>query len=104
MYKPSDTLDNNLNTSILQIGGENPYVSIVMPSYNASNYIRDSIESILRQDFENFELIIADDCSNDNTIEIISSFKDKRIRLIHTEQNTRENLPLNTLEPLTFAG
>ncbi len=88
MSKQRENPSNQLNVNTLDIGGENPYVSIVMPAYNASKYIRDSIQSILRQDFQNFELIIADDCSNDNTVAIISSFKDKRIRLIHTEQNT----------------
>lgn len=88
MPKITKALSNNLNTNKLQIGGDNPKISIVMPAYNASRYIAKTIQSILQQDFENFELIIADDCSTDNTVEIISSFNDQRIRLIHTERNT----------------
>lgn len=63
-------------------------ISVVLLACNASRYIAKTIQSILQQDFENFELIIADDCSTDNTVEIISSFNGQRIRLIHTERNT----------------
>ncbi|MCK9783208.1 glycosyltransferase family 2 protein, partial [Proteus columbae] len=51
-------------------------ISIIMPSYNSGEYICKSIDSVLRQTYKNFELIIIDDCSNDNTIEIVSSYKD----------------------------
>ena len=65
-----------------------PKVSVVMPAYNASRYIAESIKSILRQDFEDFELIVADDCSTDNTVEVVRSVEDKRIRLVNTKSNT----------------
>lgn len=88
MSKTANNRSNNLCTNKLHVGGDNPEISVVMPAYNASRYIAITIKSILQQDFKNFELIIADDCSTDNTVEIISSFNDQRIRLIHTEQNT----------------
>lgn len=88
MPKTIEIHDSNLYTNMLHLGEDKPEISVVMPAYNASRYIAKTIQSILQQDFENFELIIADDCSTDNTVEIISSFNDQRIRLIHTERNT----------------
>lgn len=61
---------------------KNPAVSVCMPCYNAALYLRESIESILNQTYENFELLIVDDGSTDNSVEIIHSYQDKRIRLI----------------------
>lgn len=63
---------------------DEPLVSIVMPCYNASKYIADSIESVLNQTYTNWELIIVDDCSKDNSRDIIQSFinNDNRIKLI----------------------
>lgn len=57
-----------------------PLISIVMSSYNGEKYIRDTIDSVLSQTFQNWELIIYDDCSTDNTREIIRSYKDARIK------------------------
>lgn len=56
--------------------------SIVMPNYNKEQYIAKSIESVLLQDYSDFELIIVDDGSTDNSVRIISQFKDDRIRVI----------------------
>lgn len=58
-------------------------LSVCMATYNGEKYIRDQISSILNQLNEFDELIISDDGSNDNTVEIINSFKDKRIHLLH---------------------
>ena len=63
-------------------------VSIIMPSYNTARYISDSIVSIQAQTYENWELIIVDDCSTDNSIEIIQSFNDSRIVLLRNEKNS----------------
>jgi glycosyltransferase involved in cell wall biosynthesis len=49
-----------------------------MPAYNAASFIRDAIESILGQSWTNFELLIYDDASTDDTVNIIESFRDKR--------------------------
>ena len=63
-------------------------VSIIMPSYNTANYIEESIQSVLNQTYTNWELIIVDDCSTDNTDEIISKFlEDKRIHYFKNEKN-----------------
>jgi GT2 family glycosyltransferase len=62
---------------------ENPKVSVVMPVYNGESYLSEAIESILAQTFENFEFVIVNDGSTDNSEEIIRSFPDERIRLIN---------------------
>lgn len=64
-------------------------VSIIMPAYNAANYIEDAIESVLAQTFSNFELLVIDDCSDDNTVEIVNGYiiRDKRIRIINLPTN-----------------
>lgn len=61
-------------------------VSIITPCYNASLYIKDTIESVLNQTYENWELLVIDDCSTDNSAEIIKSYRDKRIRYYKTEK------------------
>lgn len=54
-------------------------VSIIMPAYNCEKYIAQSIASVIAQTYNNWELIVIDDCSTDNTIDIIKSFNDDRI-------------------------
>lgn len=66
----------------------NELVSIVMPSYNTANYISDSIRSIQAQTYKNWELIIVDDCSTDNSMDVIRSFNEPRIRILQNERNS----------------
>lgn len=63
-------------------------VSIIMPSYNSEKYIKDSVESVLKQTYPFWELIIVDDCSTDKTVEITESFKDSRIKITVKESNS----------------
>jgi len=65
-----------------------PRISVVMPVYNCENYIANAIDSILNQSFQNFELIIIDGGSDDNTLRIIHGYKDKRIRIIEQGKKT----------------
>ena len=64
-------------------------VSIITPSYNSSKFIKDCVASVFSQTYKNWEMIIVDDCSKDNSKEIISelSTKDKRIKPIFLEKN-----------------
>lgn len=62
-------------------------VTVLMPVYNAEKYLREAVESILQQEFSNFELLVIDDCSSDSSVSIIHSFNDERIRLVRNEVN-----------------
>lgn len=64
-----------------------PLVSVCIPAYNNAAYIKETIDSILKQTYTNFELIICDDKSKDHTVEVIESIKDERIRLYKNEKN-----------------
>jgi len=65
----------------------NPIISVVLSTYNDEKYIEESIQSILGQTFQNFEFIIINDGSCDNTESIIKQFKDERIIYIKNEKN-----------------
>ena len=67
----------------------NDLVSIIMPSYNTAKFIPETIESVLAQSYDNWELIIVDDCSADNTDEAVKPFlSDTRIHYIKNEKNS----------------
>ena len=72
-----------------------PAVSVLMAVYNGEKYVRLSIESVLAQDFTDFELVIVDDCSTDSTPEIIKSYGDPRIVYLRNETNLRQTRSLN---------
>ena len=64
-------------------------VSIIMPSYNTGRFIKETIESVLAQTYSDWELIIVDDCSTDNTDEVVGEFlSDERIRYIKNDTNS----------------
>lgn len=64
-----------------------PKVTVMMMTYNAQQYLREAIESILNQTYKNFELVTYDDGSTDQTPNIIHSYKDSRIRYIRSKKN-----------------
>ena len=64
-----------------------PRVSILMPVYNVAPYLREAMDSILGQTFQNFELIVLDDCSPDNSAEILDTYTDERIVRYRGEKN-----------------
>jgi len=66
----------------------NPTVSVITPTYNRAHLVGRTIQSILNQTYQDFELIIVDDASTDNTKEIVKSFNDKRLRYIRMEENS----------------
>lgn len=70
-------------------------VSIIMPSWNTGRFIGESIQSVLNQTYKNWELIIVDDCSTDNTDEIVASFDDERIRYFRNDKNSGAALTRN---------
>jgi teichuronic acid biosynthesis glycosyltransferase TuaG len=66
----------------------NELVSIITPVYNSEKYISDTINSVLAQTYTNWEMLIADDCSSDNSAEIINRYTDSRIKYIKLESNS----------------
>jgi len=64
-----------------------PKISVLMPVYNGEKYLKEAIRSILAQTFSDFEFLIINDGSTDNSVKIIESFDDPRIRLIHNPEN-----------------
>lgn len=66
----------------------NELVSIIMPSYNTGKQIAATIESVRRQSYENWELIVVDDCSTDETDRVIAAIDDARIRYYKNEKNS----------------
>lgn len=63
-------------------------VSIIMPTYNCAKFIGETIKSVIAQTYSNFELIIVDDCSKDNTKDVVNSFDDERIKYYKLEKNS----------------
>ena len=65
-----------------------PLVSVCIPTFNGAEFIRQTLDSILCQTYKNLEIIIRDDCSADNTVEILYSFVDNRIKIEIASENT----------------
>ncbi|MGD9900528.1 MAG: glycosyltransferase, partial [Calditrichaceae bacterium] len=78
---------SNHSNDIHYVALPKPLVSVVIPSYNQGKYIEKAINSVLTQDFDNFELLISDDASPDNSWEIIQRFEDPRIRTYRQRKN-----------------
>ncbi|MBS6559176.1 MAG: glycosyltransferase family 2 protein [Clostridiales bacterium] len=74
---------------------QNELVSIITPSYNTEKYIVATIESVLAQTYENWEMIIVDDCSTDATDEVIAQFNDPRIVYIKNKKNSGAGISRN---------
>lgn len=72
-----------------------PLISVLMPAFNAGPYIGEAIQSILNQSCPDFELLVLDDGSQDNTREIVLSFTDKRIRYLPSSRNSKLVATLN---------
>lgn len=72
-----------------------PLVSIVMSAYNEAAFISETIDSLLQQSYKNFELIIVDDASTDNTADVIRKYENNRIILLRNKENKRLAFNLN---------
>ncbi len=64
-----------------------PKISVLMPVYNGEKYVKEAVDSVLNQSFKDFELIIVDNHSTDNTVNIIKSYTDPRIKIIENSEN-----------------
>lgn len=72
-------------------GRESPRVSVIIPTYNRAQYILEAIESVLSQDYPNFEVIVVDDGSTDHTAELIGTVNDSRLRYIRQQNQGRSS-------------
>jgi glycosyltransferase involved in cell wall biosynthesis len=72
-------------------------VSIILPVYNAGEYLHQAIDSIICQSYQDFEVLICDDASKDNSIEIINNIKDKRFKKIFNQKNLGNLFTVNKL-------
>jgi len=74
---------------------KNPKVTVLMSVYNGEKYLREAVDSILAQTFNDFEFLIVNDGSTDNIAEIIESYNDPRIKIINNEKNIGLTKSLN---------
>lgn len=67
-----------------------PFFSILMPTYNSAAFVAKAVDSVMRQTYSNWELVISDDCSSDETVEIVESLanSDQRIRILKRKSNS----------------
>ena len=73
-----------------QEAGRAPFITLIMPVYNAEKYLRAAIDSVLAQTFSDFELLLVDDCSPDGSGAICDEFArnaPEKIRVLHLEKN-----------------
>lgn len=73
----------------------NPFVTVLMALYNGGSYLKQSIQSVLNQTCRDFEFLIINDCSTDDSLLTIESFQDKRIRVHHNAGNLGQTKSLN---------
>ena len=65
-----------------------PLISVIIPTYNRGSLILGAVNSVLNQTYRNIELLVVDDCSTDNTSQILENLKDSRIKYIRLEKNS----------------
>lgn len=73
-----------------------PFFSVIIPLYNKENFVANTIESIFNQIFSDFEIIIVEDCSTDNSLEIVSKISSDKIKIIRHEKNKGLSASRNT--------
>jgi len=75
-----------------------PLISVITPAYNAEEFIEQTINSVLKQTYPYWEMIIVDDCSKDSTVKIVKAYEqqDDRIRLVQLKENSGSAVARNT--------
>lgn len=72
-----------------------PLVTVLMALYNGGEYLKQSVQSVLEQTYDNFEFLIVNDCSTDDSLKVIESFQDKRIKVYSNARNLGQTPSLN---------
>ena len=85
----NSTFAEEIKEETVIIENNEPLVSVIMPVYNAENFLDKSVSSVINQTYKNLEILLIDDCSTDNSYNILKEYanKDNRIKLFHNEQN-----------------
>ena len=78
----ADGREPRRRSGVMSGQGSSPRVSVLMPAYNAASFIGQAIESILEQTWPDWELLVANDCSTDTTLDVASSYQDHRVRVV----------------------
>lgn len=71
-------------------------ISVLIPVYNGQRYIKETIKSVLNQTFDDYEIIVIDDGSDDSTLKVVNSLKEKKIRVMKHKENRGQGTALNT--------
>ena len=87
MALPDNPSDHDPDCSLMEKMPASPKVSVLIPTYNYAHYLPLAIESVLNQDFTDFGLIIQDDCSTDNTDEIVERYLSDRRLIFETNES-----------------
>ncbi|MFC0091175.1 glycosyltransferase family 2 protein [Allobacillus sp. GCM10007491] len=89
---------DKIGDEMQQADRNNPTVSVITPAFNAEKTIRGTIDSVLAQTYQDYEIIVVDDYSTDRTVEIVEKYvtKDSRVRLIQLEENSGAAVARNT--------
>lgn len=76
----------------------NPVVSVITPVYNAENFLKETIDSVLNQSYDDFEFLLIDDCSTDKSADIVKNYaeKDSRVKYIKLQENSGAAVARNT--------
>jgi glycosyltransferase involved in cell wall biosynthesis len=73
--------------SVSQIDGRPPIVSFIVPCYKLAHFLAECVNSILGQTYQDLEILIMDDCSPDDTMQVAASFRDRRVRYVRNHEN-----------------
>lgn len=98
---PCPSLDERVSIAVMP---DRPTLCVLMPNYNHARFLPESLEAILAQSYPPLEVIVLDDASTDNSVEVIESFlrRDPRVRLVRNERNVGVERSVNRLVEMPY--